>query len=83
MLHVAHAAKVVRWWPATAADLVAIGYPNPRGNLYFVASIELVELLPTWADSIDVDSLVSNVVEGAPTVVTWWDVVRAASIVES
>lgn len=82
-LRVAHAAKVVRWRPASAADLTATGYPNPQGDLYFVANIDIVEHLPTWADLIDLEVLVSKVVNGAPTVVTWWDVVRAASIVEA
>ena len=81
-LHVAGAAKVVRWRPATAADLMATGYPNPRGDIYFVADIEFVEHLPTWADSIDLELLTANVRDGAPLVVTWWDVIRAASVVE-
>jgi hypothetical protein len=81
-LRVAHIAKVVRWQPASAADLTATGYPNPRGDLYFVANIELVEHLPTWAELIDLEVLLSKVVDGAPTVATWWDVVRSASIVE-
>jgi hypothetical protein len=81
-LRVAHVAKVTRWRPASAADLIATGYPNPRGDLYFVANIELVEGLPTWADLIDLEVLVSKAVDGAPTVLTWWDVVRAASVVE-
>ena len=80
-LHVARAAKVVRWRAATAADLIATGYPTPRGPLYFVADLEF-EHLPTWADSIDLELLTSKVRNGAPIVVTWWDVVRAASIVE-
>jgi hypothetical protein len=81
-LHVVHAAKVVRWRPATAADLLATGYPNPRGDVYFVADIEFVEDLPTWADSIDVEVLTANVRNGAPLVVTWWDVIRAVSVVD-
>jgi len=80
---VARAAKLIRWRPASAADLISTGYPNPRGDLYFVADIELVEQLPSWAGLIDLEVLVSKVVDGAPTVVTWWDVVRAASIFES
>ncbi len=81
-LHVASAAKIVRWRPATAADLMATGYPNPRGDIYFVADLEFVEHLPTWADSIDLELLTANVRNGAPLVVTWWDVIRAASVVE-
>ncbi|OBI37121.1 DUF2357 domain-containing protein [Mycobacterium colombiense] len=81
-LHVARAAKVARWRPATASDLLTTGYPGPRGDIYFLADLELVEHLPTWADSIDVELLTSKVSDGAPIVVTWWDVVRAASIVE-
>ena len=81
-LHVARAAKVARWRPATAGDLLATGYPSPRGDIYFVADLEFVEHLPTWADSIDLELLTSKVRDGAPIVVTWWDVVRAASIVE-
>ncbi|WP_082968905.1 DUF2357 domain-containing protein [Mycobacterium sp. E2699] len=81
-LHVASAAKVVRWRPATAGDLLATGYPNPRGDIYFLADLEFVEHLPTWTDSIDLELLTSDVREGAPIVVTWWDVIRAASIVE-
>jgi predicted component of viral defense system (DUF524 family) len=46
-LHVARAAKVARWRPATADDLLATGYPNPRGDIYFVADLEFVEHLPT------------------------------------
>jgi hypothetical protein len=79
---VARAAKVARWRPATAGDLLATGYPSPRGDIYFVADLEFVEHLPTWADSIDLELLTSKVRDGAPIVVTWWDVVRAASIVE-
>ena len=79
-LHVARAAKIVRWRPATAADLMATGYPNPRGDIYFVADLEFVEHLPTWADSIDLEVLTANVRNGAPLVVTWWDVIRAASV---
>jgi hypothetical protein len=82
-LHVTRAAKVVRWRPATAADLLATGYPNPRGDIYFVADLEFVEHLPTWADSIDLELLTASVSHGAPIVVTWWDVIRAASAVES
>lgn len=79
-LHVARAAKVARWRPATASELLATGYPSPRGDIYFVADLEFVEHLPTWADSINLELLTSTVLDGAPTVVTWWDVVRAASI---
>ena len=81
-LQVARAAKVVRWRPATAAELLATGYPNPHGDIYFVADLEFVEHLPTWADSIDVELLTAIARNGAPIVVTWWDVVRAASSVE-
>jgi hypothetical protein len=58
---------------------LANGYPNPRGDLYFVADLEFVEHLPVWADSIDLELLTANVRDGAPIVVTWWDVVHAAS----
>ena len=78
-LHVARAAKVALWRPATAGDLLATGYPNPRGDIYFVADLEFVEHLPTWADSIDLEVLTANVRSGTPIVVTWWDVIRAAS----
>ncbi|MGX9789750.1 DUF2357 domain-containing protein [Mycobacterium sp. MMS18-G62] len=77
-LHVVNAAKLVRWRPATAADLLATGYPNPGGHIYFVADVDFVEHLPPWADSIDVQ-LLANVRYGAPVVVTWWDVIRATS----
>jgi hypothetical protein len=77
------AAKVTRWRPATAADLTATGYPNPSGALYFVADLEFVEHLPIWADSIDLALLTAKARDGAPIVATWWDVVRAASIVET
>lgn len=83
VLQVAGVAELVRWRPATAADLMDTGYPNPRGDLYFVADLEFVEQLPTWIDSIDLELLTTNVRDGAPLVVTWWDVVRAASVVES
>jgi hypothetical protein len=82
-LHVAGAAKIVRWRPATAADLMATGYPNPRGDLYFVADLEFVEHLPTWVDSIDLALLTANVRHGAPHVLTWWDIISAASVVET
>ena len=81
-LHTVRAAKLVRWRPATAADLMATGYPNPRGDLYFVADLEFVEPLPAWADSIDLELLTAGVRNGAPLVVTWWDVIRAASVVD-
>lgn len=81
-LHVARAAKVARWRPATAGDLLATGYPGPRGDIYFVADLEFVERLPEWAGSIDLEFLTSKVRDGVPIVVTWWDVIRAATIVE-
>ncbi len=78
-LHVTRAAKLLRWRPATAGDLMATGYPDPRGELYFVADLEFVESLPGWVESIDLELLTVNVRNGAPLVVTWWDVIRAAS----
>ncbi|WP_083208486.1 DUF2357 domain-containing protein [Mycobacterium malmoense] len=81
-LHVARAAKVERWRPATAGDLLASGYPSPRGDMYFVADLEFIENLPTWANSIDLELLTSKARNGSPIVVTWWDIVRAASIIE-
>jgi len=81
-LHLARVAKLVRWRPATAADLVVTGYSDPRGDIYFVADLEFVERLPTWVDAIDLKLLTSTVRNGAPIVVTWWDVIRAASVVE-
>ncbi len=81
-LHIVRAAKLVRWRPATATGLMATGYPNPRGDLYFVADLEFVEPLPAWADSIDLERLTAGVRNGAPLVVTWWDVIRAASVID-
>ncbi|AFM15610.1 hypothetical protein Mycch_0793 [Mycolicibacterium chubuense NBB4] len=83
VLHVARAAKVVRWRPATATDLMATGYPNPRGDIYFVADLQFVEHLPAWSDSIDLEFLTANVRNGAPLVVTWWDIIRSASVVDT
>ncbi|WP_163888260.1 DUF2357 domain-containing protein [Mycolicibacterium hippocampi] len=82
VVRIARAAKVMSWQPATAADLTATGYPAPRGEIYFVADLEFVEPLPTWAGSIDVELLTADVRSGAPHVVTWWDVIRAASVIE-
>jgi PD-(D/E)XK nuclease superfamily/Domain of unknown function (DUF2357) len=82
-LHVARAAKVTRWRPATAADLMATGYPNPRGDIYFVADLNFIEHLPPWVDSIDLEVLTLAARQGAPTVVTWWDVVNAAPAIKS
>lgn len=82
-LFVAGAAKLLRWRPASAADLLATGYPNPRGEMYFVGDLEFVEHLPAWADSIDLEGLTASVRDGAPLVVTWWDVIRATSVAES
>jgi len=79
-LQLVRVAQIVRWRPATAADLMDTGYPDPRGDLYFVADLEFVESLPEWIDSIDLERLTANVRNGAPVVVTWWDVVRAASV---
>lgn len=78
-LHVTHAAKVSRWRPATAAELKATGYPDPQGDIYFVADLDFVEHLPAWAHLIDVGILTAHDRPGAPVVRTWWDVVRAAS----
>ncbi|MDG4663701.1 DUF2357 domain-containing protein [Mycobacterium sp. 236(2023)] len=78
-LYVTHGANVVRWRPVTRADLVANGYPGPGGDIYFVADLEFVDHLPAWADSIDVTVLTPCDQPGVPVVVTWWDVLRAAS----
>ncbi|CRZ16242.1 DUF2357 domain-containing protein [Mycolicibacterium neworleansense] len=79
-LQVARIARLVRWRPATAADLMAAGYPNPRGNLYFVAELDFVEPLPKWVGSIDLELLTADDRAGAPIVVTWWDVVSAVAL---
>ncbi|WP_094289439.1 DUF2357 domain-containing protein [Mycobacterium lehmannii] len=79
VLHVIRAANIMRWSPATAADLISSGYPEPRGHLYFVADLEFVEHLPTWADLINLDVLTADSRLGVPRVVTWWDVIDAAS----
>ncbi|WP_197503303.1 DUF2357 domain-containing protein [Mycobacterium sp. E740] len=76
---VLRAARLLRWQPATASDLVATGYPNPRGDIYFVADLEFVRPLPAWVHSIDLEVLTANVRLGVPHVVTWWDVIRSAS----
>jgi hypothetical protein len=77
-LRVARAARLGQWRPATATDLLASGYPSPGGNLYFVAELEFVEALPKWTDSIRLERLTTTARTGAPVVVTWWDVIRAA-----
>lgn len=82
-MHVARVAKLVRWQPATASELLATGYPNPRGHLYFVADVEFVEQLPRWVDSIDLELLTAGASHRAPVVVTWWDIIRSASLVKS
>ena len=46
-----------------------------------VTDIDIVEHMPTWVDLVDLEVLVPELFDGAPTVVTWWDVVRAASMV--
>ena len=76
-LRVSGVAKVLRWRPATAADLRATNYPDPRGELYFVADLEFVEELPAWIDGIDLELLTADARDGSPVVVTWWVVVRA------
>lgn len=80
-LHLAGVAKVVRWRATTAGALSATGYPSPGGDLYFVADIEFIDHLPAWIDSIDLEHLTATARNGAPVVVTWWDVVRAASVI--
>ncbi|MCV7298277.1 DUF2357 domain-containing protein [Mycobacterium barrassiae] len=80
LLQVAGAGKVLRWRPSTAADLMATGYPNPRGDIYFVADVEFVEELPAWSASINVRLLTRGTPSGAPVVVTWLDVIRAVSV---
>ncbi|WP_441962364.1 DUF2357 domain-containing protein [Mycolicibacterium houstonense] len=82
LLRVMGVAQVLRWRPATAGDLIRADYPNPRGELYFVADLKFVEQLPTWLGSIDLDLLTADVRNRAPLVVTWWDVVGAASFGE-
>lgn len=81
-LRIACVANLLRWRPVTAADLAATGYPSPRGELYFVADLEFVENLPAWAHAIDLAHLTATAGSGAPLVVTWWDVVGAASVDE-
>lgn len=80
LLQIVRAGKILRWRPSTAAHLTATGYSNPRGDIYFVADVEFVEELPAWSESINVGFLTGDARIGAPVVVTWLDVIRAASV---
>ncbi|KUH67850.1 hypothetical protein AU184_22745 [Mycolicibacterium novocastrense] len=83
LLQVAGAARIIHWRPATAAQLIASGYPGPRGDLYFVADLELIDTLPKWAHAINLESLTANTHPGGPVAVTWSDLIRATSMNES
>lgn len=70
-------ATVDHWRPATAAELIATSYPNPGGQMYFVADLKVIDQVPTWLARVDFRRLTRGTRPGTPVVATWWDVVRS------
>jgi hypothetical protein len=68
------------WRALSRADLEALGYPRPGGDYYFCAELLEIET-PEWLDSISARLLASSHdrPRGAPTVVTWQEIMEESS----
>jgi hypothetical protein len=67
------------WQAADRAEMLRLGYPDPRGPAYFCCHIERVRPQPLWFSSLEPADLgPPGHPWGAPFVTTWLDVVLAA-----
>lgn len=66
------------WCVLTRDDLMALGYPQPRGDFYFCAELAALEA-PEWLDELPVQLFSGRPLQqwAAPTVVTWQEVVES------
>jgi uncharacterized protein len=68
------------WRALSRAELEALGYPRPGGDYYFCAELAEVEA-PEWLSSIPdgVLAYIRGRPRGAPTVVTWQEIMEGSS----
>ncbi len=69
------ARRVTEWTAVDRRQMRADGYPDPGGDAYLVADVELVHEQPRWLADLDVSQLVDR---GAPRTVSWLDLVLHA-----
>jgi hypothetical protein len=67
-----------------ADDLRALGYPDPRGRVYFCVQLEPLAQVPPWWPSADIEQLAAHHrgdrPPAAPIVVSWRTVVEQAGL---
>jgi hypothetical protein len=68
------------WRAIHRDDLVASGYPQPGGNLYFVTTLDPIAEAPPWLGRISLTALLPpSRQRGAPCAVTWWDLLTSTT----
>lgn len=62
---------------STAAELIALGYPSPQGQVYFCLRLQPVSQPPAWWTVERIEALLHRDPTrqpGTPAVVTWYDI---------
>jgi hypothetical protein len=67
------------WFVQTQENLTALGYPEPRGDVYLCCAIERRDDEPVWLASVAVSAgTLAPAISGAPVVRSWSDLLEAS-----
>jgi len=55
--HIIELARSGKWRAVDQHELISTGYPQPRGRLYLVTTLDIVPEPPTWLADITIDVL--------------------------
>ncbi|MFI5893039.1 DUF2357 domain-containing protein [Actinoplanes sp. NPDC051513] len=71
-------ARAGEWRAVDRQELIGTGYPEPRGLLYLVTSLDVVADPPAWLTDVAIDALKpASAARGAPFAVTWLDLMAS------
>src|SRR5262249_44094895 len=76
--HIVGLSRAGEWRAVDRRELVGSGYPDPRGRLYLVTTLEPVAESPTWLADVTIAApKPAGIVRGAPFTVTWLDLMAS------
>jgi len=71
-------ARSGEWRAVDRQELISTGYPQPRGRLYLVTTLDMVPEPPAWLSDITIDVLKPDgVARRAPFAATWLDLMSS------
>lgn len=71
-------ARAGEWRAVDRQELMATDYPEPRGRLYLVTTLDPVSDPPSWLSEVTIESLApGGLARGAPYAVTWLDLMAS------